>query len=160
MQHSTNSEGQQERLRRHLRSTAYWMDELFAIPGTSWKLGIDALLGLFPVLGDIAGAALGLWLIREAKLGGVPQEVRRKMLKNLMTEMLLGFVPVVGDIFDVAFRANSRNRVLVEDWLAQQQGALAPDGASRKHKKKWILLGLLALAFVVGWLHTQGVGFF
>lgn len=146
MQHSTNSDGTHERLREHLRATAHWMDELIAIPGTSWKLGLDAIMGFVPVVGDITGAVLGLWLVREARAGGVPIGVRRKMLKNLVMEMVLGFVPVLGDIFDVAFRANSRNRALVEDWLDQQDAPKVHAPRKAPRYAVWVLLlgGLLA----------------
>lgn len=136
-----------DRLRQHLASTAYWMDERFTVPGTRWTFGIDAIIGLIPVVGDLAGYAMGLWMVHEARAGGVPRTVLQRMLRNLGVEVVVGLIPLLGDIFDVAWRAHSRNRVLVERWLDEQDGTpLAPT-------RRWwpwvllVLLGLGALAY-------------
>ncbi len=141
-----------ERLRQHLRRSAYWLDERFTIPGTRWTFGLDAIIGLVPVVGDIAGYLLGVWMVLEARAGGVPRPVLQRMLRNLGIEAVAGLVPVVGDIFDVAWRAHSRNRVLVERWLDEQDGP--PPGAERR---RWPWLVLLLLAIVaVAWMLYPG----
>ncbi len=139
-----------ERLRQHLATTAYWMDERFSVPGTRWTFGIDAIIGLVPVVGDLAGYAMGLWMVHEARAGGVPRVVLQRMLRNLGIEAVVGFVPLLGDIFDVAWRAHSRNRVLVERWLDEQDGTPLPPP---RRLWPWVLLVVLGLCAVAFWLY-------
>nr|MBV6629400.1 DUF4112 domain-containing protein [Oceanococcus sp. HetDA_MAG_MS8] len=134
---------QRAQLRAQLDRLAYVLDELVHIPGTPVRVGLDAVIGLVPVVGDLLGMALGLWLVGQARSGGVPNDIQRKMLRNLVLETLVGFVPVVGDVFDVAYRANSRNRDLVATWLEQQE----PMPPRRRPWRVWaLLIVILALA--------------
>lgn len=145
MQAAAEDLQRRERLRRHLQRSAYWLDEWFSIPGTRWTFGLDAIIGLVPVVGDIVGYLLGLWMVLEARAGGVPRPVLQRMLRNLGVEAVVGFVPVLGDVFDVAWRAHSRNRVLVEQWLDEQDGVLL---TPRRRKWPWVLLVLLLIALL------------
>lgn len=90
------------------------LDRQFRVFGVSF--GIDGVIGLVPVLGDVATGAMGLYVILEAKrLGARPWTVAR-MLMNWAVDFGLGAVPVVGDLFDIAFKSNSRNlRLLIAD---------------------------------------------
>ncbi len=145
------SQQRRERLRQHMERTAYWMDERFTLPGTRWKIGFDAIIGLVPVVGDLAGYAMGLWMVLEARAGGVPRAVLRRMLRNLGVEVVIGFVPLLGDLFDVAWRAHSRNRVLVERWLDEQDG-VPPELPRRRGLKIAVLL--LVVAGLAYWYFT------
>ncbi len=90
------------------------MDSMVAIPGTNVRLGVDALLGLVPVIGDVVSHAISSYIIWEARRLGVSRWTMTRMIANSLTDFAIGIVPVVGDAFDVAFRANMRNLALLK----------------------------------------------
>ena len=100
-----------DRLRRlnRLRSVARVMDTAIRIPGTNFRFGADSILGLIPVAGDAGGAAIGLIIVNEARKLGLPKRKLFKMMRNLGADALVGSVPLVGDVFDVFFKAHRRN---------------------------------------------------
>ncbi|MGB1558657.1 MAG: DUF4112 domain-containing protein [Oceanococcaceae bacterium] len=142
-----------ERLRRQLQVSAHWLDELVRIPGTRWTVGLDAVIGLVPFVGDLLGLLLGGWLVWAARQGGVPETVQRAMLRNLAIETVVGFVPVLGDVFDVAWRANVRNRELVEDWLRSHE---LPPPKPKSHRARWLVAGLLLALLLWFWSPWAG----
>ncbi len=92
------------------------LDDSFGIPGTRWRFGLDGLLGLIPGAGDAATAVLSAYIINEARKLGVRRGTLARMLGNLAVDVAVGAVPVIGDLFDVAFKANRRNmRLLVRE---------------------------------------------
>jgi hypothetical protein len=93
------------------------MDSLFAVPGTRIRLGVDAILGLVPVLGDLLSQIVANYIIWEARRLGVSKVTLARMFANTMIDMVFGIVPVVGDAFDVAFRANMKNLRLLQQHL-------------------------------------------
>lgn len=101
------------------RALARMLDSAFRIPGTSVAVGLDPILGLFPGLGDLAGAVASGYIVLTAARLGAPKVVLAKMLLNLGTDTLVGSVPVLGDLFDVGFRANLRNTELLDRHLGQ-----------------------------------------
>lgn len=96
-----------------LNRLAYWMDERIAIPGTKWRIGLDALIGLVPGVGDVITSALSAYVISEARRLGAPRHLMWRMAWNIGLDTLLGSVPLVGDIFDVAWKANRKNVTLL-----------------------------------------------
>jgi hypothetical protein len=110
--------GHEKELRR-LRRIADLFDNEFRIPLTRWRFGIDAILGLVPGAGDVAGALFALYGLWVANLVGAPASVQARMVLQVAVDVLAGMVPVVGDIFDIAFKAHVRNRRLLEGWLAR-----------------------------------------
>lgn len=102
---------------RRLELVAAWMDSRFGIPGTSWRIGLDGLIGLIPGIGDAAGAIVSGWIILEARRLGAPTPLLLKMLANLGIDMAVGAVPVAGDLFDFAWKANRRNVELLRQHL-------------------------------------------
>jgi hypothetical protein len=90
------------------------MDALVTIPGTSIRMGLDGMVGLVPVVGDVIGKAISSYIIWEARRIGVSRLTLARMLGNSLVDMTFGAVPVVGDIFDVAFKANLRNLALLK----------------------------------------------
>lgn len=138
-----------DRLRAHLRQTARVMDELVTVPGTRFTIGLDPVIGLVPVVGDVIGLGMGVWLVKEAHYGGVPRPILVRMARNLGIDTVAGFVPLVGDLFDMAWRAHTRNRKLVEDWLAtQDQPPVLP---APRRRRRWLWLVAAALASVGAW---------
>ena len=90
------------------------------MPGTNFRYGIDGLIGLIPVVGDIITTAISLWVVREARALGAPWHITARMLANVAVDGVVGLVPVAGDAFDVMFRANVRNVRMLKRWLDRQ----------------------------------------
>lgn len=99
------------------RRLAQLFDNEFRIPGTHFRFGIDPLLGLVPGLGDLAGAAFAIYGLILARRMGAPRRLQWRMAANIAIDAFAGSVPVVGDLFDVAFKAHARNRRLLDRWL-------------------------------------------
>ena len=110
----------EQRLAR-LDALAKLLDVAFILPGTNIRYGIDGLIGLIPVIGDLITTAISLWLVREARALGAPWYVTARMLGNVAIQGVVGAVPVAGDAFDVLFRANMRNARLLRRWLDRQR---------------------------------------
>jgi hypothetical protein len=106
----------EQRLAR-LDAIAKLLDVAFVVPGTNFRYGIDGLIGLIPVVGDIITTAISLWLVREARALGAPWHITARMLANVAVDGAIGLVPVAGDAFDVMFRANVRNVRMLKRWL-------------------------------------------
>ncbi len=109
----------EQRLAR-LDALAKLLDVAFIVPGTNFRYGIDGLIGLIPVVGDIITTAISLWLVREARALGAPWHITSRMLANVALDGVVGLVPVAGDAFDVMFRANVRNMRLLRRWMDKQ----------------------------------------
>jgi hypothetical protein len=98
------------------------LDTALVIPGTSVRFGLDALIGLFPAVGDIITTALSLFIVHEAYQLGAPSRVIARMLGNVALDGVFGAVPLVGDAFDVLWHANRRNMRLLREWLEREEG--------------------------------------
>jgi len=109
----------EQRLAR-LDAIAKLLDVAFIVPGTNFRYGIDGLIGLIPVVGDIITTAISLWVVREARELGAPWHITARMLANVAVDGVVGLVPVAGDAFDVIFRANVRNVRMLKRWLDKQ----------------------------------------
>lgn len=120
---------------RQIRSVAWILDR--SIPIGKWRIGLDPLLGLIPGLGDWAGATLSLYVLYHAARMGMPTPVLARMSGNVLIEAVVGTVPVLGDLFDMAWQANMRNVRLVEE---HYEPKLRP----RSLRKIWV--GLLVFA--------------
>lgn len=125
-----------------LRRLSHILDNAIPIPGTGYRIGLDPILGLFPGGGDTVTGAMGAYIIVEAARMGLPRKVIGQMVGNIVFDSLAGIVPVVGDLFDVGWKANIRNIALLEKHLQ-----LSP----KKRKSDFIfLIGLtLLLAIIV-----------
>jgi hypothetical protein len=97
------------------------LDTALVIPGTNVRFGLDALIGLFPAIGDIITTALSLFIVHEAYQLGAPGHVIARMLGNVALDGVFGAVPLVGDAFDVLWRANRRNMRLLREWLKREE---------------------------------------
>jgi hypothetical protein len=104
-----------------LEALAQLLDVAFIMPGTNIRYGIDGLIGLIPVVGDLITTAISLWIVREARALGAPWHVTARMLGNVAIDGTIGLVPLAGDAFDVMFRANMRNIRLLRRWLDRQR---------------------------------------
>ena len=102
---------------RRCRTIANLLDDAVRVPGTDRKIGIDPLVGLLPIAGDAVMAALSGYVVAEAIRLDVPRKTVLQMIGNVLVDFLGGSIPVVGDLFDAAFKANVRNVQLLEETL-------------------------------------------
>jgi hypothetical protein len=104
-------------VRRRIEAMEALLERAFVLPGTRQGIGLDAVVGLIPVLGDIIAAAMGAWLIWEARNLGMSKFHLARMTGNLAFDTAIGAVPLLGDVFDFLFRSNTRNLRIVRRWL-------------------------------------------
>ena len=105
--------------RARLAFLAWLLDSSIPIPGTRLTIGLDALIGLIPVIGDLIGVLASSIIVVEANRLGVPRSVLARMTFNVAVEGVVGIVPFVGDIFDAGWKANQRNVQLLNEWMEQ-----------------------------------------
>lgn len=106
---------------RRLERLAELLDHRFAIPGVGWRFGLDGMLGLIPGIGDAAGGLISLYLVNEARRHGAPWPLLARMLGNVGLDLVLGAIPLIGDLFDFAFKANHRNVKLLRRHLQRRE---------------------------------------
>ena len=102
---------------QRLRRLTNVLDTAFRIPGTRWRIGLDAIIGLVPGAGDLVTSALALYIVVQAHRLGVRGGTLARMLANIAIDFVIGSIPVVGDIFDSVWKCNVRNLQLLEDEL-------------------------------------------
>ena len=110
-----------------LKRFAEVLDAGIRIPGTSWRFGLDPILGLIPGFGDVAGAVLAGWIFVEAVRLGASRATLLRIAGNVALDASAGALPVVGDVFDFAWKANLRNVALLERHLAAPTNARRAD---------------------------------
>ena len=93
------------------------MDSAFRVPLLGWRVGVDGLLGLIPGVGDLLSLFLSLEMVRRVAKAGGPRRLLLRMGVNLAADFAIGTVPILGDLADMGFKANTRNVALVEKWL-------------------------------------------
>jgi hypothetical protein len=156
-----------------LERVAWLMDRAIRIPGTRISLGLDALLGLFPLGGDVVTGLVQAGLVLVAlKHYRVPGTIAARMVGNVALDVLLGSIPILGDLFDVGFKANTKNVRLLEEYRERSREPLGPIGSANRSMtpsgsfgKSWrflapaavfllAILGLVVVGFitVVRWL--------
>jgi hypothetical protein len=97
-----------------LQRLAWLIDGAFHLPGTKFRFGLNSIVGLVPVGGDAVLGAISLYIIYEAHRLGVPRHKLAQMLGNVALEVAGGSVPILGDLFDMALKANLRNLAIIE----------------------------------------------
>src|SRR5262245_1235441 len=102
--------------RERLKMLAWLFDSSIPIPGTRITVGLDALVGLIPVLGDLIGVAMSSFILAEANRLGAPRSVLWRMAGNVGIEGLVGMIPFAGDVIDAAFKANQKNVKMLDAW--------------------------------------------
>jgi hypothetical protein len=129
-----------------LRRLAWVLDSQFRVPGTNFRFGVDALVGLIPGFGDFAGALASTVFLMQGLRLGAPRAVMGRMLANVVMETLVGAIPGLGDLFDATFKANKRNLRLLERLVAEPEAA---HHASRKFLI-WMGIGMLVVLLAIG----------
>lgn len=102
---------------RRVERLAWFLDSAVAIPVLQRRIGLDAVLGAIPVVGDALGALLAGWIVFESWRLGAPARLLVRMAANIAIDTGLGAVPIAGDVFDVMWASNRRNAALLRDWL-------------------------------------------
>ncbi len=130
----------------HLRRLSDLWDRSLTIPGTNFRLGLESLVGILPVGGDVIGVILSCYILAQAVRFGLPRAVLVRMIFNIAIDGLVGSVPILGDIFDTTWKANTKNVNLLEAHLRSPQ-------TSQKAGRSflWLLglvLGAIALLLV------------
>src|SRR4026209_2128748 len=120
-------------VRERLARLAWLLDSSIPIPGTRFSIGLDALIGLFPVVGDAVGGFLSSYIVKEAAALGVPRSILARMVFNVALEGLVGMIPFAGDVFDAAWKANQRNVRLLN-------AGLDHPGAARRSSRAFVFL--------------------
>ena len=107
---------QERETRERLRFVAWLLDSSIPVPGTRFTIGVDALIGLVPLIGDLIGVLASTYILAEAGRMGVGRAVLARMAFNVALEGVVGIVPLFGDVFDAGWKANVRNVRLLEAW--------------------------------------------
>lgn len=123
------------------RALARALDSAVRIPGTNMRFGLDAVIGLVPGLGDVAGAAMGSYIVLLGSRLGAPKPVLARMVLNVALDTLVGIVPVAGDLFDVAWKANMRNMALLDRYIERP-------AATKKSSSVFVLAIIAAFALL------------
>ncbi len=135
---------------RRIERVTHALDELVGIPGTSVRVGLDPIVGLVPVVGDVISGIVGAWVIAEAARFGIPRIVLARMVVNLLVDLAIGAIPFLGDLYDFAFRSNSRNLALF------RRHALEPEASTRGEGAFFVGLALLVVGVL--WLIVTAIG--
>ena len=134
-----------------LRHFARLLDSEFLIPGTPYRIGLDPIVGLVPVLGDLLSPLFTIGILWQSRDLNIPRVVQLRMLMNVAIDTVLGMVPVIGDLFDVAWKANDMNYALLEQH-AYEERRPSPGDWLFVSVMIVLLLAMAALPFVlVAW---------
>lgn len=136
-----------QRLERYAR----FNDSQFRIPFTRIRIGVDGIIGVIPVFGETVGLILSLYLLLEAIKLKVPTALKMRMMSNVMLDWLIGLVPILGDLADIAFKANIRNYNLLKTYVEQEQQRrrAITESSSRRPVFLYILVSLLFIALSI-----------
>ena len=109
-----NKEIKEEKLIR-LKRLSERLDDTFTIPGTKYKIGIEALIGAVPIIGDLIGGILASYIMYSGVKMGAPPRIITRMAVNIAIDFAIGSIPIIGDLFDLVWKANKKNVELIED---------------------------------------------
>jgi hypothetical protein len=126
-----------------LELLSVWLDALLRIPGTQWRVGLDAVVGLIPGVGDALTTVASFYILAAGVRYGVPRVTMLRMALNVAIDCVVGAIPLAGDLFDVAWKANRRNVEL----LRRHRPGAAP--ARRGQFGDWLFIGLVMSCLVV-----------
>ena len=115
---------------RRLEVLEHLLERSIVVPGTSKRIGLDAVLGFVPVVGDLISGAMALFLLAEARRLGLPRRTQARMLFNIALDTGLGAIPLVGDVWDALFASNSKNLRLLKTHLDRHAGTLTGEVVS------------------------------
>jgi hypothetical protein len=129
--------------REKLQFLAWLLDSSIPIPGTRLTIGLDAIVGLIPFIGDLVGVAASSIILAEANRLGVSRTVMTRMAFNVAVEGIVGIVPFFGDIFDAGWKANQKNVRLLTEWMDRPHHA-------ERGSRRFVVLLVLGLVVLLG----------
>jgi Domain of unknown function (DUF4112) len=135
-----------------LRKVAQILDSAFVVPGTSYRVGLDPILGLVPGLGDLVSPLFTIGILWQARELALPRIVQLRMIFNVAIDSLVGAVPVLGDLFDFAWKANTMNLALLERHAQEERPASAGDWSFVILMVALVVLVAVIPFVIVGWL--------
>jgi hypothetical protein len=139
---STPPEAQLLKLAR-LRTVSDLWDRAFGIPGTKWRVGLESLVGLLPVGGDVVGLGISIYILWQVVQFNLPKTILLRMVFNIAIDALVGAVPILGDFFDMGWKANTKNVTLLEAHLRAPTQSRSAD-----QRFLWLLFGGLVMAVI------------
>lgn len=139
-----------EAAERRIAAVARLLDDLITVPGTRRRIGLDSIVGLIPGAGDVVSAVVGVWILVESARFRLPPIVLARMVANVVVDLAVGAVPVLGDAFDFVFKSNTRNLELF------RRHATDPDASTTPHRLFFVGLAFVALGLV--WLVAIALG--
>jgi hypothetical protein len=137
-----------------VEALAWLLDNSIPIPGTGRRIGLDALVGLVPGLGDVLSGGIGLFVVLRGAQLGVPRVVLARMLANVAVDFVIGAIPIIGDAFDLWFKANIRNVALIRRYTTEPAASTAGTWAFFGG----ILAAVVIIAVGVVWLIAELLG--
>lgn len=146
----------EDETRQRLASLAWLLDNSIRVPGTNFRIGVEALIGLFPVVGDMIGVLLSSYIVSEAARLGAPKAVLGRMAFHVAVEGLAGMVPFAGDVFDAVYKANQRNVRLLNAWLDEPRRTVRSSRLFGLGLAAAVIAGV-ALLGLAGWALVRGV---
>ena len=111
---------EKEQVRARIEWFARWSDDVFQVPGTTYRVGLDPLVGLIPGVGDAASLIVSAYVPVEAWRQNAPWRLIGAMLMTIAVDALIGTVPLLGDVFDASYRANRRNAERLIEWMDRE----------------------------------------
>ena len=136
---------------KRLAKLAWLLDSSIKVPGTNFRIGLESLLGLVPGVGDVAGGAISCWIILQGAKLGVSRAVLARMGANVLVEVVVGAIPIFGDLFDMAYKANNRNVRLMEDYFADPQ-------TTRRKSAGGVAMAVLIIVLILAAIIAAFVG--
>jgi hypothetical protein len=135
-----------------LRAFARVLDSAFVLPGTRFRFGVDAIIGLVPGLGDAVGAVFSAYIVLQAIRLGASRATLLRMVWNVAVETVVGVVPILGDLFDAGYKANLRNVRLLDLHVSEPERA-------RSSSRRFVVLLVLAVLLVVAGIAAAAILF-
>jgi hypothetical protein len=137
-----------------VETIAWLLDNSIPVPGTGRRIGVDAIVGFVPGLGDVLSGLVAVLIVARAAALGLPRVVVARMLFNVALDFVIGAIPVAGDAFDLWFKANARNVGLMRAYLGDRDRSTAPEWAFFAV----VVAGMVIVAGFVFWLIASLVG--
>lgn len=122
-----------------LRSLTHLLENAITVPGTGIRFGLDPIIGLLPISGDLIVAVMSLYIVIEAARLGLPKATLTRMVWNVLVDAVIGIIPIAGDLFDFAWKANTKNVALLEAHLVS---------STRQAKADMLFIWMLILGFL------------
>lgn len=151
--HSSRDEKRRNAILKQVNGLAWLLDNSITLPFVNYRIGVDAVIGVIPGLGDVVGLLLSSYIVTQAMRLGVPRITLLRMIGNLAIEAVLGMIPIAGDIFDATYKANARNVKLLNEVIEKEEHRRSTRKMANRGATMAViaaLLGMIALVWSLG----------